>query len=122
MTSVVAGLQSRGNHNRDCNEIVNDWGRAQNQKKMCKLFFFFKNVSCEGKEKDEKKKKTILYSLILRWKKLGHVERNELIDKDEADETGMKDINILNPKGDGRKQSVEDRKKCVQYGNLMDAE
>lgn len=34
----------------------------------------------------------------------------------------MKDINILNPKGDGRKQSVEDRKKCVQYGNLMDAE
>lgn len=98
-------------------------GGGHRIRRKCVNYFFFKNVSCEGKEKDEKKKKkTTLYSLILRWKKLGHVERNELIDKDEADETGMKDINILNPKGDGRKQSVEDRKKCVQYGNLMDAE
>lgn len=57
MTSVVAGLQSRGNHNRDCNEIVNDWGRAQNQKKMCKLFFFSKMLVVKGKRKMKKKKK-----------------------------------------------------------------
>lgn len=92
------------------------------RRKCVNYFFFSKMLVVKGKRKMKKKKKTTLYSLILRWKKLGHVERNELIDKDEADESGMKDINILNPKGDGRKQSVEDRKKCVQYGNLMDAE